>query len=534
MTTLIEFDEEARRALERGMDALAGAVKVTLGPGGRNVALERKWGPPLIVNDGVSVAKEIDLEDPFENLGAQLVKEVAERTEEIAGDGTTTATVLAQAMVKSGLHNVASGANPIGIKRGMEIAAAAVVQEIRSQARELETHEQIAQVSAISANNDPEIGRRIADALDKVGKDGVITVEESNTFGVELEIVEGMRFDKGYVSPYFVTDTERMEAVLSSPYILLADQKIAALNDIVPLLEKVIQAGRPLLILAEDIEGEALATLVVNRIRGSLSVCAVKAPGFGDRRKAMMSDIAVLTGGQLVSQVTGVKLETATLDMLGTADKVVVARDETTIVEGGGSPNEIAGRINEIRAEIERTDSGYDREKLQGRLARLSGGIAVLKVGAATDVELKETKHRIEDAIRTTRAAVEEGIVPGGGVTLLRAQQVVDKLKLVDDEATGARIVRRALEEPLRVIAENAGLEPAVVVADVRKLPPGEGLDARTERYVNLVDEGIIDAAKVTRSAVENAVSIAGLFLTAEVLIAEKPAGSEDSESRSQ
>jgi chaperonin GroEL len=519
---LITFDEEARRALERGMDQLANAVRITLGPKGRNVVLEKKWGAPTITNDGVSIAKEIELEDPQEKIGAELVKEVAKKTDDVAGDGTTTATVLAQAMVKEGLRNVAAGANPMSLKRGIELAVESAVEAIKNQAKEIEDKDDIAHVAGISAADD-EIGQQIAEAMDKVGKDGVITVEESQTFGMELELVEGMRFDKGFISPYFVTDPERMEAVLEDPQILLANSKISAVKDLLPVLEKVMQAGKPLVIIAEDVEGEALATLVVNKIRGTFKSVAVKAPGFGDRRKAMLQDIAILTGGQVISEEVGLKLENVKLDLLGSARKVVVTKDETTIVEGGGSEDEIKGRINQIKAEIEKTDSDYDREKLQERLAKLAGGVAVIKVGAATEVELKEKKHRIEDAVQTTKAAVEEGIVPGGGVALLSAQAVLDKLDLDGDEATGAHIVRRSLEEPLKQIAHNAGLEGGVVVEKVRTLDTGWGLNASTDEYVDMFKAGIVDAAKVTRSALQNAASIAALFLTTEALVAEKP-----------
>ena len=523
MAKMLAFDEEARRALERGMNQLADAVKVTLGPKGRNVVLEKKWGAPTITNDGVSIAKDIELDDPYEKVGAELVKEVAKKTDDVAGDGTTTATVLAQAMVREGLRNVAAGASPIAVKRGIEKAVDKAVESIKSFAREVEGREQISQVASISANNDPEIGETIAEAMDKVGKDGVITVEESNTFGLELELVEGMRFDKGYISPYFITDAERMEGVLEDPYILLANQKIGNVKDLLPILEKVMQGGKSLLIIAEDLEGEALATLVVNKIRGTFKAAAVKAPGFGDRRKAMLQDIAILTGGQVVSEEIGLKLEGVTLDLLGTARKVVVTKDDTTIVEGGGSADEITGRVNQIKAEIERSDSDYDREKLQERLAKLAGGVGVIKVGAATEVELKEKKHRIEDAVQTTKAAVEEGIVAGGGVTLLHAQEALEKLELDGDEGTGASIVKRALEEPLKVIAQNAGLEGGVVVENVRKLGPGEGLNAATGEYGDLFKAGVVDAAKVTRSALQNAASIAALFLTTEVIIADQP-----------
>jgi chaperonin GroEL len=523
VTKILSYEEEARRALEKGMNQLADAVRVTLGPKGRNVVLEKKWGAPTITNDGVSIAKEIELEDPYEKIGAELVKEVAKKTDDVAGDGTTTATVLAQAMVREGLRNVAAGANPIALKRGIEKAVDSVVESIRASSRDVEGREQISQVAAISANNDPEIGETIAEAMDKVGKDGVITVEESNTFGLELELVEGMRFDKGYISPYFVTDAERMEAVLEDPYILIANQKISAVKDLLPVLEKVMQGGKSLLIVAEDLEGEALATLVVNKIRGTFKAAAVKAPGFGDRRKAMLGDIAVLAGGQVISEEVGLKLESVGLDMLGKARKVVITKDDTTIVEGGGSADDISGRVNQIRAEIDRSDSDYDREKLQERLAKLAGGVAVIKVGAATEVELKEKKHRIEDAVQTTKAAVEEGIVAGGGVTLLHAQEPLEKLELADDEATGSVIVKRALEEPLKVIARNAGRGGGVVFEKVRTLGPGEGLNAANGDYGDLFKAGVVDAAKVTRSALQNAASIAALFLTTEAIVADKP-----------
>jgi chaperonin GroEL len=519
---IIAYEEDARRSLERGMDQLANAVKITLGPRGRNVVLEKKWGAPTITNDGVSIAKEIELEDPEERIGAELVKEVAKKTDDVAGDGTTTATVLAQAIVKEGLRNVAAGASATELKRGIEAATERAVEAIKNQSKEVDTKEEIANVGAISAA-DPEIGAEIAEAVDKVGKDGVITVEESNTFGMELEFVEGMRFDKGYISPYFVTDPERMEAVLDDAYVLIANQKISAVKDLLPVLEKVMQSGKPVVIVAEDVEGEALATLVVNKLRGTFRSAAVKAPGFGDRRKAMLEDIAVLTGGTVISEEVGLKLENATLDLLGSARKVVVTKDETTIVEGGGKDEDIKGRINQIKAEIEKTDSDYDREKLQERLAKLSGGVAVIKVGAATEVELKEKKHRIEDAVQSTKAAVEEGIVPGGGVALLNAQAALDKLDLDGDEATGALIVRRALEEPLKQIAHNAGLEGGVIVERVRALDPGHGLNAATGEYEDMLKAGVIDPTKVTRSALQNAASIAALFLTTEALIAEKP-----------
>jgi chaperonin GroEL len=520
---LIMFDEEARRALESGMNQLADAVKVTLGPKGRNVVIEKKWGAPTITNDGVSIAKEIELEDPAEKIGAELVKEVAKKTNDVAGDGTTTATVLAQAMVKEGLRNVTAGSNPMGIKRGIEKAVDRVVEHIKAASKEVEDKDEISQVAAISANNDPEIGAMIAEAMDKVGKDGVITVEESQTFGLELELVEGMRFDKGYISPYFVTDPERMEAVLEDPYILIVNSKISAVKDLVPVLEKVMQTGKAIAILSEDVEGEALATLVVNKIRGTFKSVAVKAPGFGDRRKAMLQDIAILTGAQVISEEVGLKLENTTVDMLGKARKIVVTKDETTVVEGAGDTEQIKGRVNQIKAEIEKTDSDYDREKLQERLAKLAGGVAVIKVGAATEVELKEKKHRIEDAVSATKAAVEEGIVAGGGVTLLQAQHALDKLDLEGDEKTGVNIVRRALEEPVKQIAINAGLEGGVVVEKTRSLDPGWGLNADTGQYVDLLKAGVIDPAKVTRSALQNAASIAALFLTTEALVAEKP-----------
>ncbi|MEW6058669.1 MAG: chaperonin GroEL [Actinomycetota bacterium] len=519
---LITFDENARRSLERGMDQLANAVRITLGPKGRNVVLEKKWGAPTITNDGVSIAKEIELEDPIEKVGAELVKEVAKKTDDVAGDGTTTATVLAQAMVKEGLRNVAAGANPMGLKRGMERAVELVVEAIKDQSKEVETKEDVAHVGAISAA-DPEIGEQIAEAVDKVGKDGVITVEESNTFGMELELVEGMRFDKGYISPYFITDPERMEAVVEEPYMLIVNSKISAVKDLLPVLEKVMQTGKPLLVIAEDVEGEALATLVVNKIRGTFRSVAVKAPGFGDRRKAMLQDIAILTGGQVISEEVGLKLENATLDLLGQARKVVVTKDDTTVVEGAGKEDDIKGRVNQIKSEIEKTDSDYDREKLQERLARLAGGVAVIKVGAATEVELKEKKHRIEDAVQSTKAAVEEGVVPGGGVALLSAQSALDKVDLEGDELTGAMIVRRALEEPLKQIATNAGLEGGVVVEKVRSLDRGFGLDAAKDEYSDMFKAGIIDPTKVTRSALQNAASIAALFLTTEAVVAEKP-----------
>jgi chaperonin GroEL len=519
---IITFDEDARRSLERGMDQLANAVKITLGPKGRNVVLEKKWGAPTITNDGVSIAKEIELDDPQEKIGAELVKEVAKKTDDVAGDGTTTATVLAQAIIKEGLRNVAAGANPMSLKRGIERATELAVEAIKNQSREVDDKAQIANVGAISAA-DAEIGETIAEAVDKVGKDGVITVEESNTFGMELDFVEGMRFDKGYISPYFVTDPERMEAVLEEPYVLIANSKVSAVKDLLPVLEKVMERGKPVLVLAEDVEGEALATLVVNKIRGTFRSAAVKAPGFGDRRKAMLQDIAILTGGTVVSEEVGLKLESATLDLLGSARKIIVTKDETTIVEGAGKDEDVQGRINQIKSEIEKTDSDYDREKLQERLAKLSGGVAVIKVGAATEVELKEKKHRIEDAVQSTKAAVEEGIVPGGGVALLNAQSALDKVDLEGDELTGANIVRRALEEPIKQIAVNAGLEGGVIVEKVRALDPGQGLNAQTGEYGDMLEFGVIDPTKVTRSALQNAASIGALFLTTEAVVAEKP-----------
>ncbi|MCX6461004.1 MAG: chaperonin GroEL [Actinobacteria bacterium] len=525
MSKIIAFDEEARRGLERGMNVLADAVKVTLGPKGRNVVLEKKWGAPTITNDGVSIAKEIELEDPYEKIGAELVKEVAKKTDDVAGDGTTTATVLAQALVREGLRNVAAGANPMSLKKGIEKAVTAVTDELLAMAKDVETKEQIAATASISAA-DPQIGEMIAEAMDKVGKEGVITVEESNTFGLELELTEGMRFDKGYISGYFVTDPERMEAVLDEPYILIANSKISAVKDLLPILEKVMQAGKPLVIISEDVDGEALSTLVVNKIRGTFRSVAVKAPGFGDRRKAMLQDIAILTGGQVISEEVGLKLESTGVELLGKARKVVITKDETTIVEGGGDAEQIQGRVNQIRNEIEKSDSDYDREKLQERLAKLAGGVAVIKAGAATEVELKERKHRIEDAVRNAKAAVEEGIVAGGGVALLQASvKAFEKLgdSLVGDEATGANIVRVAVEAPLKQIAINAGLEGGVVAEKVRNLEPGWGLDASTGEYVDMIKAGIIDPAKVTKSALQNAASIAGLFLTTEAVIADKP-----------
>jgi chaperonin GroEL len=523
MAKIIAFDEEARRGLERGMNVLADAVRVTLGPKGRNVVLEKKWGAPTITNDGVSIAKEIELEDPYEKIGAELVKEVAKKTDDVAGDGTTTATVLAQALVKEGLRNVAAGANPMALKRGIEKAVEAVSAELLAQAKEVETKEQIAATASISAA-DSAIGDLIAEAMDKVGKEGVITVEESNTFGLELELTEGMRFDKGYISPYFVTDPERMEAVLEDAYVLIVNSKISSVKDLLPLLEKVMQSGKPLVIIAEDVEGEALATLVVNKIRGTFRSVAVKAPGFGDRRKAMLQDIAILTGGQVISEEVGLKLESTGIELLGKARKIVVTKDETTMVEGSGDADQIAGRVNQIRAEIEKSDSDYDREKLQERLAKLAGGVAVIKAGAATEVELKERKHRIEDAVRNAKAAVEEGIVAGGGVALIQASVAAfATLDLTGDEATGANIVKVALEAPLKQIAINAGLEGGVVAEKVRGLDLGWGLNAATGEYVDLIKAGIIDPAKVTRSALQNAASIAALFLTTEAVIADKP-----------
>ena len=522
MAKIIAFDEEARRGLEKGMNTLADAVKVTLGPRGRNVVLEKKWGAPTITNDGVSIAKEIELEDPYERIGAELVKEVAKKTDDVAGDGTTTATVLAQAMVREGLRNVAAGANPMSLKRGIEAAVTAVSDELLSMATDVDTKEQIAQSASISAA-DTEIGQMIAEAMDKVGNEGVITVEESNTFGLELELTEGMRFDKGYISPYFVTDTDTMEAVLDDPYVLIINSKIGAIKDIVPLLDKVIQSGKPLAIIAEDVEGEALATMVLNKLRGHIKVLAVKAPGFGDRRKAMLGDIAVLTGGQVISEEVGLKLDTTELDMLGKARKVVASKDETTIVEGAGDADAISGRVNQIRKEIDNSDSDYDREKLQERLAKLAGGVAVIKAGAATEVELKERKHRIEDAVRNAKAAVEEGIVAGGGVALIQAAAAFDKLNLTGDEATGANIVKVAVEAPLKQIAINGGLEGGVVAEKVRNLPAGHGFNAATGEYGDMLGFGVADPVKVTRSALQNAASIAALFLTTEAVIADKP-----------
>ncbi|MBV9160161.1 MAG: chaperonin GroEL [Pseudonocardiales bacterium] len=523
MAKMIAFAEDARRGLERGMNQLADAVRVTLGPKGRNVVLEKKWGAPTITNDGVSIAKEIELEDPWEKIGAELVKEVAKKTDDVAGDGTTTATVLAQALVREGLRNVAAGANPLALKRGIEKAVEAVSAQLLNSAKEVETKEQIAATAGISAA-DPSIGELIAEAMDKVGKEGVITVEESQTFGLELELTEGMRFDKGYISPYFVTDPERMETVLDDPYILLVASKVSAVKDLLPVLEKVMQSSKPLVIISEDVEGEALATLVVNKIRGIFKSVAVKAPGFGDRRKAMLADMAILTGGEVISEEVGLKLENTDLSLLGRARKVVVTKDETTIVEGAGDPEQIQGRVNQIRIEIDNSDSDYDREKLQERLAKLAGGVAVIKAGAATEVELKERKHRIEDAVRNAKAAVEEGIVAGGGVSLMQAGSLAfEKLELTGDEATGANIVRVALEAPLKQIAMNAGLEGGVVAEKVRSLPAGNGLNAATGEYEDLIKAGIIDPAKVTRSALQNAASIAALFLTTEAVVADKP-----------
>ncbi len=523
MAKLIAFGEEARRGLERGMNVLADTVKVTLGPKGRNVVLDARWGAPTITNDGVSIAKEIELDDPYEKLGAELVKEVAKKTDDVAGDGTTTATVLAQALVREGLRNVAAGANPIALKRGIELAVAAVTEALANEARPVETREQIAATASISAA-DPTIGEMIAEAMDKVGKEGVITVEESNTFGLELELTEGMRFDKGYISPYFMTDVERMEAVLDDPYLLIVDKRVSNLNDLLPILEKVMQGGKPLAIIAEDVEGEGLATLVVNKVRGTFMSVAVKAPGFGDRRKAMLADLAILTGGRVISDEVGLTLENVGLDMLGRAGKVVVTKDETTIVGGAGDAEQIAGRVAQLRAEIDDSDSDYDREKLQERLAKLAGGVAIIKVGAATEVELKERKHRIEDAVRNAKAAIEEGLLPGGGVALANAAVTAfDKLDLSGDEATGANIVRVALTAPLKQIAINAGFEGGVVAEKVNDLPPGHGLNAETGEYADMIKAGIVEPTKVTRSALQNAASIAALFLTTEVLVADKP-----------
>ncbi|GAA4782165.1 chaperonin GroEL [Microbacterium gilvum] len=523
MAKIIAFDEEARRGLERGLNTLADAVKVTLGPRGRNVVLEKKWGAPTITNDGVSIAKEIELDDPYEKIGAELVKEVAKKTDDVAGDGTTTATVLAQALVREGLRNVAAGADPISLKRGIEKAVKAVTDQLLASAKEIESKEQIAATASISAA-DTSIGELIAEAIDKVGKEGVVTVEEAQAFGTELELTEGMRFDKGYLNPYFVTDPERQEAVFEDPYILIANQKISNIKDLLPVVDKVIQSGKELVIIAEDVEGEALATLVLNKIRGIFKSVAVKAPGFGDRRKAQLQDIAILTGGQVITEEVGLKLENTDLDLLGRARKVIITKDETTIVEGAGDAAQIEGRVTQIRREIENTDSDYDREKLQERLAKLAGGVAVIKAGAATEVELKERKHRIEDAVRNAKAAVEEGVVPGGGVALIQAGKVAfETLEVSGDEATGANIVKVAIEAPLKQIALNAGLEPGVVANKVAELPVGEGLNAATGEYVDLFAAGIIDPAKVTRSALQNAASIAGLFLTTEAVVADKP-----------
>ncbi|KAA0234841.1 MAG: 60 kDa chaperonin 1 [Acidimicrobiales bacterium] len=524
MPKILKFDEDARRGLESGVNRLADAVKVTLGPKGRNVVLDKKFGAPTITNDGVSIAREIELDDPFENMGAQLVKEVATKTNDIAGDGTTTATVLAQSLIREGLRNVAAGANPMGLKKGIEKAVDAAVEAIQTQSKEIDEKSEIAQVAAISAA-DPAIGEVIADAIDKVGKDGVVTVEESNTFGMDLEFVEGMQFDKGFLSPYFVTDPERQEAVLEEPYILFNNGKITSVQDLLPVLEKVMQSGKPLLVIAEDVEGEALATLVVNKIRGTFNSVAVKAPGFGERRKAMLADMAILTSGQVISEEVGLKLENVTVDLLGTARKIIVTKDDTTIVEGAGSEEDVKGRVAQIKREIDDTDSDWDREKLQERLAKLAGGVAVVKVGAATEVELKEKKHRIEDALSATRAAIEEGIVPGGGTALIRARGSVDSLigKLEGDEGTGAQIVSRALEAPARLIADNAGLEGAVVVQQIERETGATGLNAATGDFEDLLKAGVIDPAKVTRAALQNAASIAGLLLTTEALVADKP-----------
>ncbi len=524
MPKIIHFDEQARRGLEAGVNKLADAVKVTLGPKGRNVVIDKKFGAPTITNDGVTIAKEVELDDPFENMGAQLVKEVATKTNDVAGDGTTTATVLAQALIREGLRNVAAGANPMGLKKGMEKAVAAAVASIKAQAKEIDDKSEIAQVATISAA-DAAVGQTLADAIDRVGKDGTVTVEESNTFGLELEFTEGMQFDKGYISAYFVTDPERLEAVLEDPFILIVNSKISSVHTVLPLLEKVLQAGKPLLIIAEDVEGEALATLVQNKIRGILTAVAVKAPGFGDRRKAMLQDMAILTGGQVISEEVGLKLENATLDLLGHARKIIITKDDTTIVEGAGSEEDVKGRVAQLKREIDDTDSDWDREKLQERLAKLAGGVAVVKVGAATEVELKEKKHRIEDALSATRAAIEEGIVAGGGVALVRSRAAIDEIlpTLSGDEATGAAIVRKALEEPLRWIAMNAGLEGAIQVQQVERETGNVGLNAATGQYEDLVKAGVIDPAKVTRSALQNAASIAGLLLTTESVVADKP-----------
>jgi chaperonin GroEL len=523
MPKQLRFNEEARASLLKGINILAEAVKATLGPKGRNVVIDKKFGSPTITKDGVSVAKEVELKDHYENMGAQMLKEVASKTSDVAGDGTTTATVLAQAMFREGMRNVTAGANPMGLKRGIDAAVEAVVDELKKMSKSTKDKKEIAQVATIAANNDKTIGDLIADAMEKVGKDGVITVEESKSADTALDVVEGMRFDRGYLSPYFVTDPERMECVIEDALILIHEKKISVMKDMLPLLEQVARAGRPLLIIAEDVEGEALATLVVNKLRGTLHASAVKAPGFGDRRKAMLEDISILTGGKAITEDLGIKLENIKLDDLGKAKKVVVDKDNTTIIEGAGKQAAIEARIKQIRAQIEETTSDYDREKLQERLAKLAGGVAVIKVGAATEVELKEKKHRIEDAVQTTKAAVEEGIVPGGGVALLTAQAALDKLDLTGDEQTGAWIVRKALEEPIKTIAHNAGLEGGVVVEKVRGLDPGYGLNAATGEYVDMFKSGVVDAAKVTRSALQNAASIAGLFLTTEALVAEKP-----------
>jgi len=524
MAKELQFNEEARRGLEAGVNKLADAVKVTLGPKGRNVVLDKKFGAPTITNDGVSIAREIELEDPYENMGAQLVKEVATKTNDVAGDGTTTATVLAQALVREGLRNVAAGANPMGLKKGIEAAVAAAVESVKKQAKEIDEKAEVAQVAAISAA-DSSIGDVIAEAIDKVGKDGVVTVEESNTFGMELDFVEGMQFDKGFLSPYFVTDPERQEAVLDDPYILFVNGKVTSVQDLLPVLEKVMQSGKQLLIVAEDVEGEALATLVVNKIRGTFASSAVKAPGFGERRKAMLQDMAILTGGQVVSEEVGLKLDSVTLDLLGTARKVVITKDDTTIVEGAGSSADVDGRVAQIKREVEESDSDWDREKLQERLAKLSGGVAVVKVGAATEVELKEKKHRIEDALSATRAAIEEGVVAGGGTALIRATPDVEKVvaKLDGDESTGARIVARSLDAPARLIADNAGNEGAVVVQQVAAETGSTGFNAATGVFEDLLKAGVIDPAKVTRAALQNAASIAGLLLTTEALVVDKP-----------
>ncbi len=522
MAKQIIFDEEARRALERGVNILANTVKVTLGPKGRNVVLDKKFGAPTITNDGVTIAKEIELEDPYENMGAQLVKVVATKTNDVAGDGTTTATLLAQAMIREGMRNVAAGANPMIIKKGIERAVNALVDEIKKDAKKVETQEAIAQVASISAS-DTEIGKLIAEAMEKVGKDGVITVEESKTMGTDLEVVEGMQFDRGYISPYMITDTDKMEAVLNEPYILITDRKIGAIADLLPILEKVVKQGKELLIIAEDVEGEALATLVVNKLRGTFRAVAVKAPGFGDRRKAMLEDIAILTGGNVISEELGRKLDSVEISDLGKARLVRVAKEETTIVEGSGSADKIKGRVNQIKAQIEETTSDYDKEKLQERLAKLAGGVAVIRVGAATEVELKEKKHRIEDALNATRAAVEEGIVPGGGTAFIDALPVLDKLDASGDEATGIAIVKRAVEEPLRQIANNAGLEGSVIVENAKKAGKGIGFNALTEEYTDMIGAGIVDPVKVTRSALQNAASVAAMVLTTETLVADKP-----------